>query len=108
MLKKPAMIFVGWPQILPKKPAAIRRHIVHRVELIAQKGGSHKADALLRNFCSHCVHVAKCRYEPVKKTTTLCRALNSAFLIGAGRWRWRPHFPHERRSMLRVCGQQPV
>src|SRR5436309_15364283 len=104
VLKKPAMILVCRPQILPKKPRPIRRHVVHRVELIAHKCGSHEADALLRNFCAYSMHVAKRRHEPVEKVTTLGGALNPAFLIHVSRRRWRPHFPHEWTSMLGVWG----
>ena len=35
LLKKTTVIFVCWSQILPKKPGAVPRHIVHRIELIA-------------------------------------------------------------------------
>src|SRR5215469_7698316 len=108
MLKKPAMVFVRRPQILPKKPGPIRRHIIHRIELIAQKRGRHKADAFLRNFCSHRVHVPECRYEPVKELTALRRALNSTFLINRSRWSWRSYFPHQRTSMHRVRREQTM
>src|SRR5215469_2979698 len=108
MLKKPAMIFVCRPQILTKKPGAIRRHIVHRIELIAQERGSHKADALLRNFCTHGVHVAKRWHEPIKELTTLRCALNSPFLVDESRGRWRSYFPHKRRPMLGIRGEESV
>src|SRR5438552_11585893 len=108
MLKKPAMIFICRPKILLKKPSSIRRHIVHRIELITHECGSHKTDALLRNFCTHCMHVPERRGEPIEEVTTLGRALNSAFLIDESRWRWRPHFPHEWRAMLRVRSEQTM
>src|SRR5262249_5912463 len=56
----------------------------------------------------HRVYVPECRDEPVKELTTLRRALNSAFLIGARRWRWRSYFPHQRTSMLRVHREQTM
>src|SRR4029077_12727427 len=54
------------------------------------------------------VYVAEGRYDPVKKLTTLHRALNSAFFIVASRRGWRPNFPHKGRSMFRVCSEQPM
>src|SRR3954470_16380056 len=108
MLKKTTVIFVCRSQILPKKPGAVRRHVIHGVELIAQERRSHEADALLRSFCAYRVRVAERRYKPVKKVTALRGSLNPRFLICACRWRWRSHFPHERTSMLRVCREQPM
>src|SRR5262249_7868978 len=46
--------------------------------------------------------------EPVKEVTTLRRPLNPAFLAGTSRWRWGPHFPHQRSSMLRVRGEESM
>ena len=108
MLQEPAVKFVGWPQILLKKPGAVRWHIIHCIELIAQKCRRHKAHALLWDFWTYCVHVAERRHDPVKEVRTLRRLLNPALLTHAIRWRWRPHFPHQRSSMFRVRGQQSV
>src|SRR5437899_7205179 len=106
MLEKSAMVFICRSQILLKKPGAIRRHVIHRIELITHKGGSHKPDALLRKFCADGMHVAESRREPIEQVRTLGRALNSALLVGGGRWGRRHHFPHEGRSMLRVRCEQ--
>src|ERR1051325_2831270 len=108
MLKELTMVFVRDPQILPKKPAAIRRNIVHRIKLIAQKRWGHQADALLRNLGTHGVDVPKRWRQPVKKITTLGCALNPAFLIVRGWRRWRSHFPHQRGPMLRIRREQPM
>jgi len=76
----------------------------HRIDSLRNVGVM-RLTHFLRNFCTDGVHVAECRCQPVKKVTTLRRALNSAFFIVASRGRWRPHFPHQRRSMFRVCSE---
>src|SRR5215471_178741 len=108
MLQEPAMKFVCRLQILLKKPGAVRWHIIHCIELITQKCRRHETHALLRDFCTYRVHVAEGRHDPVKEVTTLRRLLNPALLTHAGRWRWRPHFPHQRSSMFRVRGEESV
>src|SRR5690349_16556364 len=108
MLQESAVKFVCRPQILLKKPGAVRWHIIHCIKLIAQKCRRHKTHALLRDFWTHRVHVAERRHDPVKEVTTLGRLLNPAFLTHVSRRRWRPYFPHQRSSMLRVRGEESV
>src|SRR5207244_3452016 len=108
MLQEPVVKFVCRPQILLKKPGAVRWHIIHCIELIAQKCRRHKAHALLRDFWTYRVHVAERRHDPVKEVRTLRRLLNPALLTHAIRWRWRPHFPHQRSSMFRIRGEESV
>src|SRR5260370_16654288 len=102
MLQEPAVKFICRPQILLKKPSAVRWHIIHCIELIAQKCRPHKAHALLRDFWTYRVHVAERRRQPVKEVRTLRRLLNPALLTQAIRRRWRPHFPHHSSSLFRA------
>src|SRR5947199_257137 len=88
LLEKPEVIFVCRPQILAEKPGTIRRHIIHRIELIAEKRRRHEADALLRDLRTYRVHMAEGRHEPVKQATALRRALNSPFFTRVSGWRW--------------------
>src|SRR5205823_12513152 len=104
MLQEPAVKFVCWPQILLKKPGAVRWHIIHWIELIAQKCRRHKAHALLWDFWTYCAQVAERRHDPDKEVRTPRRLLNPALPMHAIRWRWRPHFAHQRSSMFSVRG----
>src|SRR5262249_28367945 len=108
MLKKTAVIFIRRPQILAKEPGPIRRDIIHRIELVAHKGGSRETDTLLRNLCTNRVHVAKCRRQPVKAITTADCPLNSSLLIIAGGRRRRHDFPSEWNSVIGIRGKQGV
>ena len=60
------MVAVGRQEILIKKPGPIRRHVIHGVELITQKGGTHQADALLRQFRADCMHALEGRRQPLQ------------------------------------------
>src|SRR6266536_1260310 len=102
MLKETAMIFVRRSQILVKEPRPIRRHIIHRVELITHKRGCHETDTFLRKLRTNRVDLAKCGRQPVEAITTANCPLNSSLLIIASRWGWRHDFPGERNSVLGI------
>src|SRR5213082_584366 len=61
MLEKAPVKFVGRSQILLQKPFSIARHIVHGVELIAQKTGTHQTDAFLRQMRTDWMELPKMR-----------------------------------------------
>src|SRR4029453_848151 len=108
MLKETPVIFVGGHQILTQKPGSIRRDVIHRIKLIAQKGGSHEADTFLRQLGAQRMDVAKRGCQPIETVTTLSRAPNSLSLILAGGRGWRHYFPGKRNSVLRIGREQRV
>src|SRR5205814_10686658 len=69
MLEKTPVKFVGRSQILPQKPFSIARHIVHRVELIAQKTRTHQTDAFLGQFRTDRMEFPKIRRHPFETST---------------------------------------
>src|SRR4030095_9192823 len=108
MLKETAVIFVRRSQILAKEPGPIRRHIIHRIELITHKRRRHETDTFLRKLCTNGVRVAKCGRQPIETIATTNCALNSSFLIIASRWGWRHDFPSQRNSVRRISREQGV
>src|SRR5207253_11400511 len=99
MLQEPAVKFVCWPQILLKKPGAVRWHIIHCIELIAQKCRRHKSHGLRRDVWTYCLHVAERGPDPVNEVSSLRCLPNSGLLTDATRRRCRAHFAHHRSSM---------
>src|SRR5438477_11494692 len=81
MLKKTAMIFVRRSQILAKEPRPIRRHIIHRVELITHKRARHVTDTFLRMLCTNRVDLTKCVRQTVEAITTDNSPLNDLLFI---------------------------
>ena len=108
MLKETAVIFVCGQQILTEKPTSIRRHIIHRIKLVAQKGWGHEADTFLRELGAQGMDVAKRGCQPIEAVTTLGCAPYSLSLILTGGRGWRHYFPGERNSMLRIGSEQGV
>ena len=102
------MIIVCRQQILGEEPIPVRRHIIHRIKLIAHKAGGHETNTLLRELGAYGMYVAKRWCQPIEAVTTLSRALNPSLLIVASRRGWRHHLPSERNSMLRVGSEQGV
>src|SRR5205814_6612920 len=107
-VKKTAMIFVRRSQILAKEPRPIRRHIIHRVELITHKRGRHETDTFLRKLCTNRVDLTKCGRQPVEAITTANCPLNSSLFIIASRWGWRHDFPGEGNSVLGIQSEEGV
>jgi hypothetical protein len=108
MLKETPVIFECGQQILPQKPGSIRRHIVHRIKLIAHKRGGHEGNTFLRELGAHGMYMTKGGRQPIEAVTTLGRAPYSLSLIVHGGRRWRHHFPGKRNSMLRIGSEQGV
>jgi hypothetical protein len=108
MLKETAVIFVCWQQILTEEPTSIRRHIIHRIKLVAQKGGGHEADTFLRELGPQGMDLAEGGRQPIEAVTTLGCAPYSLSLILAGGRGWRHYFPRKRNSLLRIGGEQGV
>ena len=102
------MIFVCWPQILAKEPSSVRRHVIHRIKLVAHKGRRHETDTFLRKLCPDGVHVAKRGRQPIEAITTANCPLNSSSLIITSRWGWRHDFPCQGNSVLGIQGEQGV
>src|SRR5205814_2520300 len=107
-VKKTAVIFVRPSQNPVKEPRPIRRHVIHRVELITHKRGRHETDTFLRKLCTNRVDLAKCGRQPVEAITTANCPLNSSLLIIAGSWGRRHDFPGEGNSVLGIQSEQGV
>src|SRR5580700_6795787 len=108
MLQEMPVILVSRQQILLQEPGAIRRHIVHGVELVAHERGAHQSHAFLRQFRAYGMNAAKCGREPLQRGQTPLRVPNSLPLIRA-RWRRRRHdLPRKRCAMLGIGRNQSM
>src|SRR5437870_4235713 len=100
------MKFICWPQIPTKKPRAIRWHVIHGVELIAQECWAHQRDAFLRQLSAGRMYAFKSRRQPAQDREISRRLTNSFLSIFRG-WRRRRHyFPRERRAMRRISREK--
>jgi hypothetical protein len=108
MFKETPVILVCGQQILTKKPGSIRRHIIHRIKLIAQKCRGHEADTFLGELGAQGMDVAKRGCQPIEAVTTLGRPPYSLLLILVGGRGWRHYFPSKRNSMVRIGCEQGV
>src|ERR1700731_851806 len=108
MLEETLVKFVGWPQILLEKPRPIGRHVVHRIELIAEKARAHERNPFLGELGAGCMNVVKRRGKPTQRAQALVCALDSFLLLISSRWRWRHHFPTQRRAMIRIGRKKHV
>src|SRR5881398_1475497 len=66
MLQGAAMKFVSRPQVLTKKPRAIRGYVIHGVELIAHEGRARQRDAFLRQLGASRVHAFEGWRQPAQ------------------------------------------
>src|SRR5207253_9734027 len=99
MLEKASVKFVGRLQILLQKPFSIARHIVHGVELIAQKTWAHQTDAFLRQLCTDLMELPKVWCHPFETSKILRNAADTPLLLRVRR-RWRfDYFPGLRRAI---------
>ena len=87
------MKFVSRPQVLTKKPRAIRGHVIHGVELIAHEGRARQRDAFLRQLGAGRMHAFEGWRQPAQDGEISGRLLNSLLSIFRTRRRWRHHFP---------------
>ena len=65
MLEKAPVKGVGWSQVLLQEPFSIAGHVVHGVELIAQKSRTHEADAFLGQVRTNGMELPKIRRHPL-------------------------------------------
>ena len=86
MLEKAPVKFVGRSQILLQKPFSIPRHVVHGVELIAQKTWAHQTDAFLWQFRTDRMEFPKIRRHPFETSKILRNAPDPPLLFCVG-WR---------------------
>ena len=86
MLEKASVKFVGRLQILLQKPFSIARHIVHGVELIAQKTWAHQTDAFLGQFRTDRMEFPKIRRHPFQTSKILRSAPDAPLLFRVRRW----------------------
>src|SRR5438874_13402402 len=99
MLEKTPVKFVGRSQILPQKPFSIARHIVHRVELIAQKTRTHQTDAFLGQFRTDRMEFPKIRRHPFETSKGLRSPPDAPLLVRSRRWSRFHHLPSPRGSV---------
>ena len=71
MLEKAPVKGVGWLQVLLQKPFSIAGHVVHGVELVAQKSRTHEADALLGQVRTNGMKLPKIRRHPLQTSEVL-------------------------------------
>jgi hypothetical protein len=71
MLEKAPVKFVGRSQILLQEPTSIAWHIVHGVELIAQKTWAHQTNAFLGQFRTDRMEFPKIRCHPFETSKVL-------------------------------------
>src|SRR5207237_4562092 len=84
MLEKAPVKFVGRLQILLQKPFSIARHIVHGVELIAQKTWAHQTDAFLRQLCTDRMELPKVWCHPFETSKILRNGPDKPVLLRVG------------------------
>src|ERR1700736_507262 len=102
------MKFVSRSQVLVEKPLTIRRHIIHRVELVAHEGRAHQRNAFLRQLRTGGMHAFESWRQPAEGREISRRLANAFFSIFRAWRRWRHHFPREWRTMRRVGGEKNV
>src|SRR5690349_13765070 len=99
---------VGWLQVLPQKPFSVAWHVVHGVELIAEKSWAHKADTFLRQVRTDRMELPEIRRHPLETSQALRSAPNAPVFLGISRRRRFHHFPGQWRAILRICRKQGV
>src|SRR5438094_35815 len=103
MLEKAPVKGVGWLPVLLQKPFSIPGHVIHGVELIAQKTRAHEADTFLRQACTNWMESPEIRRHPFQPSEVLRSAPNAAVFLRISRRRRFHHFPGQWRAILRIC-----
>src|SRR5436309_15260548 len=102
MLEKAPVTGVGWSQVLLQKPFSIAGHVVHGVELIAQKSRAHEADAFLGQARTNRMELSKIRRHPLQTSKVLRSTPDAPVFLRISRRRRFHHFPGQWRAILRI------